>query len=98
MTAQILLPQHSALMSASAVAPAVAEARGYFSAVSRHELLSLSFADWQARVPALVSPILDASSTGAFAVMAPRPTTKAAPELETGTAEEAGHDATEPLT
>jgi hypothetical protein len=52
-----LLPQHQELLRKSAIADAVAEARGYFSATKRTELGDLGFARYQQLVPALVVPI-----------------------------------------
>lgn len=53
----MILPQHEALISDSAIAPAVAEARGYFSATKKVEIKDLGFSDLQCRVPALVLPV-----------------------------------------
>ena len=52
-----LLPQHAALLSASAISPEVAAARGYRSVTVKAELTRLGFSDRQARVPALLLPI-----------------------------------------
>ncbi len=57
-----LLPQHRALIAASAISHEVAAARGYFSACAESELSALGFAGSQLRVPALVIPIRDAST------------------------------------
>src|SRR5437868_3087746 len=54
-----LLPQHERLIAGSAIAPDVAEARGYFSARTKRELADLGFSHAQQRVPALVIPIHD---------------------------------------
>jgi hypothetical protein len=53
----VLLPQHRALLTASAIAPDVARARGYRSATTASDLEDLGFPDYQCRVPALVIPI-----------------------------------------
>ena len=52
-----LLPQHAALLTASAIADEVAEARGYRSVQQKSRLIELGFAATQARVPALLIPI-----------------------------------------
>lgn len=52
-----LLPQHQALLEASAIAPAVAQARGYRTLTGVAEARSLGFSAAQARVPALLIPI-----------------------------------------
>jgi Domain of unknown function (DUF3854) len=52
-----LLPQHAALLAASAVSPAVAQARGYWSVTVKVDLRRLGFSEPQARVPALLIPI-----------------------------------------
>lgn len=54
---RILLPQHRALLEASAISQSVWEARGYFSAGDKDQLAQLGFADYQQRTPALVLPI-----------------------------------------
>jgi hypothetical protein len=54
-----LAPRHREKLRASAIAPAVAEARGYRSAASKAELRRLGFSDTQCRVPALVIPVWD---------------------------------------
>lgn len=54
---QALLPQHAALIEASAISPEVARARGYRSVESRAELRRLGFSDRQCQAPALLIPI-----------------------------------------
>lgn len=54
---RVLLPQHEALIVASAVAPEVARARGYRSVLKRAELRGLGFGERQCRVPALLVPV-----------------------------------------
>lgn len=49
------------MIEASAIAPAVAAARGYFSALQKTDLASLGFSMGQRRVPALVVPLHGAS-------------------------------------
>jgi Domain of unknown function (DUF3854) len=51
------LPQHRALIEASAIGPDVAAARGYWSAIRSDQLRELGFAPYQCRVPALVNPV-----------------------------------------
>ena len=53
-----LLPQHAALIAASAISPEVASARGYRSATSETELADLGFSKAQ-RLPGLVFPVRD---------------------------------------
>ena len=53
----ILLPQHAALLGASAISTAVAEARGYRTVTKKTDALGLGFSRNQARMPALVIPI-----------------------------------------
>src|SRR5688500_2146540 len=55
-----LLPHHQALITASAIASEVAEARGYRSVTDPAELRELVYADYQIRVPGLLVPIRDA--------------------------------------
>ena len=52
-----LLPQHAALLAASAITDEVAEARGYQSVEQRARLTERGFSSTQARVPALLIPI-----------------------------------------
>lgn len=52
-----LAAHHRAKLCASAIAPAVALARGYRSIAVRAELRRLGFTDAQARVPALLLPV-----------------------------------------
>src|SRR5215208_5849269 len=54
-----LLPQHAALLAASAIAGDVARGRGYRSITTRAELRRLGFSDSQCRVPALLVPVWD---------------------------------------
>ncbi len=68
---RILLPNHQALLDASAIAPEVATARGYFTATKRSELEALGFAIGQRRAPGLVLPVHDAH--GRIAVYQLRP-------------------------
>jgi len=56
-----VLPQHAALISASGISPAVANARGYRSVTSRAELRRLGFGASQCLVPALLIPIWSAT-------------------------------------
>ncbi len=53
----LLLPQHAAMIEASAISAEVAAARGYFTATRKAELAALGFGVAQRNVPALVSPI-----------------------------------------
>ncbi|MGA2514474.1 MAG: hypothetical protein ABSG37_12785 [Candidatus Limnocylindrales bacterium] len=66
-----LLPQHAALLTASAISDAVAAARGYRSVTEKVELRSLGFSQNQARVPALLLPVWDV--TGKIALYQARP-------------------------
>jgi hypothetical protein len=52
-----LLPHHAELLTASAIAPEVIQARGYRSVTTRTDLKGCGFSDGQARVPALLIPI-----------------------------------------
>ncbi len=52
-----LLPQHAAMLEASAITPEVAQARGYRSVEQRAHLIELGFSPTQARVPALLLPV-----------------------------------------
>jgi hypothetical protein len=61
-----LLPQHVALLRASAICDEVALARGYFSAKRKSELQKLGFRSYQQRVPSLVVPIRDVHGALAF--------------------------------
>jgi hypothetical protein len=56
-TPDLLLPQHAAMIEASAISPEVATARGYFTATRKAELATLGFGAAQRNVPALVIPI-----------------------------------------
>lgn len=71
MSQKILLPQHKALIEASAIADGVAEGRGYWSAQRKAELLELGFTSAQALAPALVIPVH--GTTGALATYQARP-------------------------
>jgi hypothetical protein len=51
-----ILPQHAALLEASAIDPQVARARGYVSVDTKTRLESAGFARYQRRVPALLIP------------------------------------------
>jgi hypothetical protein len=53
-----LLPQHAALLRASAISDEVATARGYRSMEQKARLTELGFSHAQARVPALLIPII----------------------------------------
>src|SRR5438094_7056663 len=64
-TATGLLPQHAALISASAISPEVVSARGYRSATSEKELADLGFSRAQ-RLPGLVFPVRDVNGNIAF--------------------------------
>ncbi len=55
-----LLPQHAALLTASAISDKVAKARGYRSVEQKARLTELGFSSTQARVPALLIPIWNA--------------------------------------
>jgi len=66
-----LLPQHAALLEASAISPEVARERGYVSVDTRARLDSASFAKWQRSVPGLLIPVHDTS--GAVATWQYRP-------------------------
>ncbi len=52
-----LLPQHAALLTASAITDEVAESRDYRSVEQKARLTELGFSSTQARVPALLIPI-----------------------------------------
>lgn len=52
-----LLPQHVAMLRASAVSDEVAQERGYRSVIDRHELDRLGFRPYQQRVPGLLVPL-----------------------------------------
>ena len=54
---RILLPQHQALIDASAISPEVVSARGYWSAQKKTDLRQLGFGQIQCIVPALVVPV-----------------------------------------
>jgi hypothetical protein len=67
-----LLPQHRALLEARAIAPEIADQRGYFSAERRRDLEALGFQGQQAQlVPALVIPILNVRGEVAFHQLRP---------------------------
>jgi hypothetical protein len=53
-----LLPQHAALLRGSAISDDVAAARGYRSVEQKARLTELGFSQAQARVPALLIPII----------------------------------------
>jgi hypothetical protein len=57
MNAPRLLPQHTALISASAISAAVADARGYRTVSIKAELIRLNFGEAQCRTPALLIPV-----------------------------------------
>ncbi|MPZ14350.1 MAG: DUF3854 domain-containing protein [Chloroflexi bacterium] len=52
-----LLPHHADLITASAITPAVAEARGYRSEASKAELERFGFSKQQRRTPTLLIPV-----------------------------------------
>lgn len=54
-----ILPQHQELLTASAIAPEVASARGYRSVTTKSELGRLGFSPKQQNVPGLLIPIHD---------------------------------------
>jgi hypothetical protein len=56
-----VLPQHAALLAASGISDAVAEARGYRSVTTKAELMRLGFSAPQRRVPALLIPVFGVS-------------------------------------
>src|SRR5439155_19294728 len=56
-----LLPRHAVLLWASAIALEVAAARGYRSVTTRAAATRLGFSEAQARVPALLLPVQDAT-------------------------------------
>ncbi len=56
-TGSLLLPQHHAMLVASAISLDVVATRGYRSATRRSELRDLGFGQAQQRVPALVVPV-----------------------------------------
>ena len=68
-----LLPHHSALLQASAIAPEVAMARGYRSVTTKAELKQLGFPQSQRLAPSLLIPIWDIQ--GATATYQLRPDT-----------------------
>jgi hypothetical protein len=70
---RFLLPQHQALLEASAISAEVAGTRGYWSALQKDDLRPLGFADYQCRVPALVIPVWNAH--GEIATYQTRPDT-----------------------
>ena len=66
-----LLPQHQALITASAISLEVASARGYRSVTSKTELAGLGFSKAQQRVPGLLIPIWNVSGQIAFYQLRP---------------------------
>lgn len=58
-SANSLLPQHAALLEASAISREVAQARGYRSVADPAALQSLGFNRAQQRVPALLIPVIN---------------------------------------
>ena len=52
-----LLPQHTQMLTASAIMPEIAKVRGYWSATKKSELKALGFSDAQCLVPAFVVPV-----------------------------------------
>lgn len=70
----MILPQHQALITASAITDAVRDARGYRSVTDPTELRALGFAAYQSKlVPCLLVPVRDA--TGEIATFQIRPDT-----------------------
>jgi hypothetical protein len=65
-----LLPQHQALLDASAISEDVARARGYWSATKPGDLNG-RFSGVQKRVPGLVIPVLDVCGEEAFCQLRP---------------------------
>jgi hypothetical protein len=65
-----LLPEHAALIAASAISSEVASARGYRSATSEKELADLGFSKAQ-RLPGLVFPVRDVNGSIAFYQLRP---------------------------
>jgi hypothetical protein len=69
-----LLPQHAALVSASAISPEVARSRGYRSVTKRSELRKLGFGERQCSVPALLIPVWDvAGQIGTYQIRPDQP-------------------------
>lgn len=64
-----VLPQHAALLEASAISPEVARERGYISVDTKRQLSA--FRDYQRLVPGLLIPVHD--TTGAIATWQYRP-------------------------
>jgi len=58
-----LLPQHAAMLAASAVSVEMAQARGYRSVDTKARLESLGFTRQQRNVPGLLVPVRDADGT-----------------------------------
>lgn len=52
-----LLPQHAEMLEQSGIAPTVCAQRGYRSITTPSEAVALGFADYQARLPALLVPV-----------------------------------------
>src|SRR5712692_6106145 len=61
-----LLPQHQALIAASAISSEVASARGYRSVTTKKELADLGFSKAQQLVPTLLIPMWNVNGKVAF--------------------------------
>ena len=70
----LLLPQHEAMLAASAISPDVATARGYKSAREPRDLKIFGFSERQRRAPALAIPVWSVA-TGKIAMYQTRPDT-----------------------
>ncbi len=66
-----LLPQHNLLIANSSISPAVASARGYWSAMVPEDLAHLGFSKAQRLVPALVVPVYGVNGTVALHQLRP---------------------------
>jgi hypothetical protein len=61
-----ILPQHRAMLTASAITPEVATERGYVSVDTRKRLESAGFQPYQRKVPGLLIPVHDVTGTVAL--------------------------------
>jgi hypothetical protein len=59
MAETMLLPHHAALLQASTVSDEIVRERGYRSIERVEDLLALGFAEYQCRVPGLLTPVYD---------------------------------------
>jgi hypothetical protein len=59
MAETMLLPHHAALLQASTVSDEIVRERGYRSIERVEDLLALGFAEYQCRVPGLLTPVSD---------------------------------------